>query len=188
MTLSENRFDTPAVNVILHQVTLYSKQKTDFFFWQRQSNKLTLGWTVIFTFSSFYQAFYLMWLKCRVFSISFTRTNPKYIFYTKNAFVPRCVQQEDLWGAFSSHFHPHSPSMERCWMNAESVTLKHYDHSSFTSTPQQSDIKFSLLFPESIISLTLFILSTPCGCGMKQLLIQNLVTALRLSSFKVSPT
>lgn len=46
------------------------------------------------------------------------------------------------------------------WVNAEAVAalLRCCDHSSSTSTPQQSHIKFGLhLFPESIISSTLFI-------------------------------
>lgn len=65
-------------------------------------------------------------------------------------------------GQFPLCLQTHCHSVGWCWIDAEVVPPQHCDHSFSTSTPQQSHIKFSLrLFPESIISFTLFIFHTP---------------------------
>ena len=85
----------------------------------------------------------------------------------------------------SSLTYTHCHSVGWRWMNAETVPPEHCDHYSFTSTLQQFCIKFSRhLFPESIITLTLFIFNTPCGCGMKEGLMRPLVTALKPQIFQ----
>lgn len=83
---------------------------------------------------------------------------------------PRCVCQDDI---------SHMEVEDKQELRQSPLCLQtHSDHSYSTSTLQQSDIKSSLhLFPVSIMSCTLFIFHTPCGCRMKQFLIQTLVAA-----------